>query len=199
MEIKTYRELQNKNQFFDFCQQQSKLQDKQAATNMWSDDWETKTNTLPYILEKTNRFNGITGEFFILFDGDNIAACGGVYISEFNNQIALAGVRTWVTSEYRHLSLNKEYLLVEHKKWCMSNDMKIIALSFNDYNKNIIEIFKRNRLGEKHTRINYREPKHLFYNGLEEVGFLVTIQYTPQWVIYEKLDKSFEFDWALLT
>ena len=116
-------------------------------------------------------------------------------INPFNNQIALAGVRTWVKNEYRHLSLNKEYLLVEHKKWCIGHDIKLIALSFNDYNKNIIEIFKRNRLGEKNERINKREPKNLFYNGIEEFEFPVIIQYTPQWVIYEKLDKNFNFNW----
>jgi hypothetical protein len=31
---------------------------------------------------------------------------------------------------------------------------------------------------------------------MEEVNFPVTIQYTPQWVIYEKIDKDFEFDWG---
>jgi len=195
MQIKTYQKLQNKEQFIDFCQYESQLQEKDAKDNMWSDDWKNKSNTLPYILENTNRFDGINGEFFILFDGDTIVACGGVYGSAFNNQIALAGVRTWVKNGYRHLSLNKEYLLVEHKKWCVDRNIKLIALSFNDYNKNIIEIFKRNRLGEKNERINKREPKNLFYNGMEEVGFPVIIQYTPQWVIYEKLDKNFNFNW----
>ena len=38
----------------------------------------------------------------------------------------------------------------------------------------------------------------MFYIGLEEVNFPVIIQYTPQWVIYEKLDKDFKFDWASL-
>jgi hypothetical protein len=80
----------------------------------------------------------------------------------------------------------------------MDKNMKIIALSFNDYNKNIIQIFKRGRLGEKPGRINSRESKNLFYNGLCEVKFPVTIQYTPQWVIYEQLDSSFKFDWNTL-
>jgi hypothetical protein len=48
------------------------------------------------------------------------------------------------------------------------------------------------------VRINKREPKNLFYNGVDEVGFPVTIQYTPQWVIYEQLDSSFDFDWSTL-
>jgi hypothetical protein len=81
----------------------------------------------------------------------------------------------------------------------MNKNIKMIALSFNEYNKNIIQIFKRVRLGEKPGRTNNREPKHLFYNGLQEVKFTVTIQYTQQWVIYEQLDNSFEFDWNTLT
>lgn len=195
MQIKTYHNLQNKDQFFDFCKQQSLLQEKKAGVNMWSDDWKNKNNTLPYILENTPRFDGTNGEFFILLKGDEIVACGGVYISNFNNHVALAGVRTWVKKEFRHLSLNKDYLLVEHKKWCIDRNIKLVALTFNDYNKNIIQIFKRNRLGESRLRVNKREPHHLFYTGLEEVEFPVTIQHTFQWIIYEKLDKSFNFDW----
>ena len=95
MQTKTYRELQNKEQFFDFCQREAQEQEKNASMNMWSDDWKNKNNTLPYILENTSRFDGTSGEFFILFDGDVIVACGGVYVSEFNNQI------TNITSDIR--------------------------------------------------------------------------------------------------
>jgi hypothetical protein len=197
MQIKTYKSLEDKQQFLTFCKEQSLLDDNQSSVNMWSDDVNNH-HTLPYILENTNRFDGINGEFFVLFDGDKIAACGGVYLSDFSKQIALAGVRTWVNQDYRHLSLHRNYLLVEHKKWCVERQVKLVALSFNDYNKNIIEIFKRNRLGEKNNRINNREPKHIFYNGVEEVGFPVMIQYTPQWVIYESLDKDFLFDWTTI-
>jgi hypothetical protein len=38
----------------------------------------------------------------------------------------------------------------------------------------------------------------MFFNGLQEVKFPVIIQYTPQWVIYEKIDDSFDFDWETL-
>jgi hypothetical protein len=43
-----------------------------------------------------------------------------------------------------------------------------------------------------------RQPHHLFYNGAIEVKFPVTIQYTKQWVLYEKLDPRFEFDWQII-
>ena len=198
MKIVHYSDLSDNSEFFDFLKTESLEVDQPAYVNLWSKDWETNVHTLPYILTNTNRFDGINGEFYIIYNDDKIVACSGVYISDFSTDIVIAGVRTWVNKNYRHLTLNKDYLLVEHKKWAISKNMKIIALSFNDYNKNIIQIFKRGRLGEKSGRISSRESKNLFYNGLREVKFPVNIQYTPQWVIYEQLDSSFEFDWSIL-
>ena len=198
MKIVRYSELNNNVEFFNFLKSESLEIDQPASVNLWSDDWVNNNHTLPYILTNTRRFDGVNGEFFILYDKDKIIACSGVYISDFNKYIAIAGVRTWISKDYRHLILNKGYLLVEHKKWATNNNIKMIALSFNEYNKNIIQIFKRNRLGEKPGRINSREPHHMFYSGLHEVNFPVIIQYTPQWVIYEKLNDTFDFNWESL-
>jgi hypothetical protein len=198
MKIIRYSELADNTDLFSFLKIESAEIDQPASINLWAEHWETNVHTLPYILTKTKRFDSINGEFYILYDNNTIIACGGVYVSEFSKDIAIAGVRTWVNKQYRHLNLNKDYLLVEHKKWALDKNMKMIALSFNEYNKNIIQIFKRNRLGEKTGRINSRESKNIFYNGLNEVIVPVTIQYTPQWVIYEKIDDTFEFDWSTL-
>jgi hypothetical protein len=74
--------------------------------------------------------------------------------------------------------------------------MKIVMLTFNEYNKNLIQVFKRKRLGEKINR-NARKPHHLFYNGLNEIQFPISIQYTKQWGIYEKLS-DWDFDWSTI-
>lgn len=169
-----------------------------AADNMWDDDWQNNTHTLPYLLENTTRFANGNGEFYILFDGINVVACGGVYRSQFNENVAIAGVRTWTDSKYRHLSVLREFMLPLHKDWAIKHGIKIVALSFNEYNKNLIQVFKRKRLGETIDRINTREPKHLFYNGLMEVPFAVNVQRTKQWVIYESIDTSFQFDWKTI-
>ena len=198
MKITRYTDLNDHTEVFNFLKTQSQETGQPASVNLWADDWETNSHTLPYLLTNTKRFDGAHGEFFLLYDNDQIVACSGVYISEFNKDIAIAGVRTWVSKDYRHLAVNKDYLLAEHKKWALSHNVKLLALTFNDYNKNIIQIFKRNRLGEKTGRIGNREPKHLFYTGLHEVPFPVKIQHTSQWVIYEKLDASFSFDWREL-
>jgi hypothetical protein len=120
-----------------------------------------------------------------------------VYISDFSNRIAIGGVRTWVTKEYRNNSILREYLLPAHKLWCQERNIDILALTFNEYNKNLPKVFKRRRLGESIERITSREPKHLFYSGLHEVPFALSIQYTKQWLIYEKLS-DWNFNWETI-
>jgi len=199
MRATTYNELSfnEKVNFYNFLKL-TRLEQKPANVNMWDDDWINKKNTLPYILECTDRFNYDNGVFHILFDGDTIAGCSGVYISNFSNNVALAGVRTWVTNTYRHYNIVRDYLLPIQKMWCQEKNIKLIALTFNNYNKNLIQVFKKRRLGEKVDRLKTRNPGHLFYNNFNEVKFPVSIQYTKQWVVYEKLDINWDYDWSLI-
>jgi hypothetical protein len=196
MKVITYNNLSaiEKEQFYAFLKS-TQLESKPASINMWHDNWIDKTNTLPFILENTNRFDGINGTYHILFNDSTIVACSGVYISDFSNNVALAGVRTWVSKDYRHNSIIREYLLPVQKEWCREKTVKIIALTFNDYNKNLIQVFKKRRLGETKERIKTRQPSHLFYNNFNEVNIPVVVQYTKQWLVYELLDLDFIFDW----
>ena len=197
MHNKTYTSLnkKEKNHFFEYLRS-IKATNVQSYANMWDDNWITEVNTLPYVLENTDRFNDNNGKFHIIYNDSDIVACGGVYQSQFNDLIGIGGVRTWTNDKYRHQSLLREFLLPLHKTWCIEHNMKMIVLSFNEYNKNLIQVFKRRRLGEQKERIHNREPHHLFYNGVNELEFPVTIQYTKQWIMYEKLDPLFEFDWS---
>lgn len=180
--------------FFDFLKEASKEISQPAHYNMWDDDWGNKNNTLPYLLEKTDRFSTI-GIYHILFDRDTVVGCSGVYTSAFCSDLAIAGTRTWINKDYRNMSIAREYLLPAEKAWAIDNKFKAIAICFNDYNKNITKIWKRIRLGESRTT---RQPHHMFYNGVNELEYPVTIQYTKQWIMYEKLDSSFHFDWSSL-
>ena len=189
-----YYQLPNRQEFFKFLEQQSNNRDP-ASQVMWSANWRNEPSTLPFILECSNRFRGPNGSFHIIFDQGVIIGCGGVYRSAFDSSLCLAGTRTWLDSKYRNHSIMRDFLLPTHKEWAIKNNCKGIALCFNDYNKNIIETFKRIRLGESSTRINDRTPEHLFYSGLHEVPFSVNVQHTEQWLIYEKLDSKWDFDW----
>lgn len=191
-EVVPYHTLDSKSKekFFNFLKEVSTSTDP-ASSNMWGDG----THTLNYLLEKTDRFSNDNGEYHIVFDQEQIVLCGGVYKSSFSKDFAFAGTRLWVNNTYRHNSLVRETLLPYHKKWGVNNGCRAVGLCFNDYNRNIIEIFKRRRVGEIRDRISTRTSDHLFFNGIEEVLFPVTVQYTKQWVIYEKLDPSFDFNW----
>lgn len=186
----------NKDKFFNFLKNEFINSNEPAAKNLWHDDWKNHNFTIPFLLEHTTRFKNNNGQFHIVKYYDEIIGCGGVYKSDFCKDLTLAATRTWVNKKFRNQSILKDLTLVEHKKWSIENHCKAVALCFNDYNKNLIQIFKRNRLGEKNNRIKTRLPKNLFYNGLEEIEFPITIQFTKQWIIYEKLDNSFNFDWT---
>lgn len=179
--------------FYDFCCSASK-ESLPAAKNMWAADWDNAPETLPYILTKTNRFT-TKGSFHILFYNNDVVLCGGVYISDFSKKIAIAGTRTWVNKDYRHLSLVRDYLLPVHKRWAISKGCKQIAICFNDYNKSLKRIFFRSRLGESNNRLFFRTEDHMFFSNINEVPFTVNIQDIPQWVLYEKLDINWDFDW----
>jgi len=192
--IITYQNLNTvqKQDFFIFLQEAGKETNQPASINMWDDDWMNKNHTLPYLLEKSNRFSEF-GVYNVLFDNDTVIACSGIYTSGFCPELAIAGTRTWIKKNYRNKSIARDFLLPTEKKWAIDNNFKAIAICFNDYNKNMPTIWNRRRFGEKRTP---RQSHHLFYNDMNELEFPVTIQYTKQWVVYEKLDPSFDFDWS---
>lgn len=193
MIIKSFFELTKKQKTKFYADLKSAaLSDDPAAENMWADDWETKNYTLPFLLEKRDRFSPPNGDFHVVYDGDKFVACGGIYKSEFSQYVALAGTRTWVEREYRNKLIPREILLPAHKEWAIKNDCRQIALCFNEYNKRLMLAWTRRRMGEDRS---LREPHHLFYNDLTIVDFPVTIQYTKQWVMYERLQADWDFSW----
>lgn len=197
MKTVSWEELGEKK-FFAYLKKNCKASSDPAAENMWKDDWEDHPNSLPFMLTKTNKFLENNGCFHVVMDGRKVAACGGIQIAHFNNKVALAGIRTWVTTEYRNKMVVAKYLLPAHKAWALDHGCKQVALTFNEYNKNLTRPFTRTRAGEDGTRISKRTPEMMFYNGVNELDFTVTIQYTPQWVIYERLDLDWEFNWQAI-
>jgi len=195
--IHEYKQF-DQERFFHFLKKEHLDIKHPAHINMWHDDWKTHNNTLPYLLEQTNRFVEPKGNFYILTDNDTIVGCSGVYISDFSDKVAMAGTRSWITKEYRNRGLLKDYLLPEHKDWAIANKCEQVALCFNDYNKNLIEVFNRTRLAEPVNRITSRSDRNLFYSGLHRVPFRVNIQYTPQWVIYETIAPGESFSWETI-
>ncbi len=197
--VKSYTDLSDveKNKFYEFCKNASTEVDDPASKNMWNKDIDANW-TVIYKLEKTDTFNEPNGKFFVLFYDEMIVGCSGVYQSPFDPKVYIAGVRTWINKDHRHQSLNKKYFFPIQRQWVIDNNGKIVALTFNRYNKNIIEIFKRNRLGETAGRTSNRNPNELFYKGFNELEFPVWLHNTKQWVCFEMLDSEFTYDWTTI-
>lgn len=197
-EIKKYNDLTNNEleQFWTAIESEFAKDKSPAMSNMFSKTWIDEKNQLRYVLEKSSRFSA--GEYFILFNDNQPVASGGVHISTWHKNIAMAGIRTWVHTEHRNKMLAAEYILPACKSWAIENNCSIITLTFNEYNKNLIKIWTRIRAGENADRIKQRKPKHLFYNGVIEVDFPLEIYYTKQWLIYEQLSDDLNFDWSVI-
>lgn len=162
-----------------------------AASNMWDEAWHDNWSTLPYLLKNTNRFTGLKGKFFILRDDAKIIGCSGVYVSDFSDNVAFLGVRSWLTRRYRKKQLVREYILPRQKQWAIDNNALILCLSFNEYNKNLRKMFIAGQ------QVYKRTEKHLFYHNFNMLDYQVTIQGVPQWVIYEKLSR-WDYNWQPL-
>lgn len=191
-EPKSFFSLTSKERgiFFEYLKDISLPENKDlAAVNMWSSDWENEPKTLMYILCKTDLLTDANGDYHVIFDEHGEVACSaGVYKSEFDKSFGLS-TRLWVQKKYRNLYLGGYTLQTEMKKWCLLNNCKAGGMSFNEYNKNLKYLFKRRRGAPELTE------KNLFYNGVWEVEFPIVIKYTKQWLLYEKFDLSYEFDW----
>lgn len=189
--VKVYDDI-DKDHFFEFCRQASLDKEQPAHVNMWDVDWHNATHTLPYLLEIEKRFSGNQGQFFIILHNKDIVGCSGIYQSDFNQLICLAGIRSWINQQHRGKFLLGRYLFPEQVRWAKQHNYKQIALTFNEYNKNLKNIFLRNGFGVQKNR----KEDSLFFTGVHEVDFPVTIKYTKQWVIYQKLDENWNYDYS---
>lgn len=175
IQVKDYWSV-NKSQLEDFLEKESKSDDL-SAINM--------KGMIPLIHE---RFS-LNGTFHILMDDEQIIGCSGAYISNFSQDVALLGCRSWLIKEVRNKSYVRDLLLPAQRRWALTRGAKIVALSFNEHNKNLRELFLRGVV----KRVK-RDRTMMFYANINVLDYPVKIQHVPQWVIYEKFT-DWDFDW----
>jgi len=188
MLIKNYYNLSKEQHilFLEFLESAYNEFEQPAHNNMYHD-------RLLHILDNTDRFKN--GCFNILFDNEKVIACSGCYVSNFSSDVLICGSRTWVGKKHRNNQIPREILLPAEKQYAIDNRIKCIVLTFNEYNKNMINLWLRKRLGEVRSP---RTSLHFGYNGVNVLDYPVLIQFTRQYVIYEILDHSFKFDWETI-
>lgn len=183
--------LLHKDVILDYCKQAFKEKEQPSYANMWNDNWENCPATLPYLLYCSDRFKNNNGIMLLLENDNKVVGISGVNISDFDINVALGGVRTWLNKDLRGQFIMGRHVLPIQLKWAMEARCKTIALTFNDYNKRLIPYFARSGFGIQKKR----NPDSMFYNGQYILDFPVTINYIKQWVIYHKIDESYVPDW----
>jgi hypothetical protein len=139
------------------------------------------------------RFDGNKGQMYVIYDGLHIVGCSGCYISDFSPKVGILGTRSWLEPKYRVRQVIRNMVLPDQRDWMIEKGMKQIALTFNEYNRNLIHLFER-----QIVKRAPRSPRHMFHLNMNKVEHKVMIQYTPQWVLYESLDPAWSFDWSTL-
>jgi hypothetical protein len=184
--------LKHTDKILDYCKQAFNEKDQPGHANMWHEDWENQSSTLPYLLYCSERFTNGNGMMLLLLDeDDNILGTSGANVSEFDRNVVLGGVRTWLNKDLRGQFMMGRHVLPHQLKWATESGFKTLALTFNDYNKRLLPYFARSGLGIKKKRM----PGSLFYNGQYILDFPVIINYTKQWVVYHKIDELYQPDW----
>jgi hypothetical protein len=182
---------EDKDKFLTFCKNAYNQSKRLSGSNMWDPDWENTNSTLPYLMYKTDRFSGSNGIMYGLRTGDELIAVSGIYISSFDKNVAIAGVRSWINEGHRANLVIGKHLLPQQLAWAKAAGIRAVALTFNDYNRPLMTYFTRAGLGV----IKRRTSDMMFYNGVHEVPFPVVIQHTKQWAIYHKIDETYTPDW----
>lgn len=197
MEVVAYSKKNQDSEFFakviDWCEAAANEQTP-AAVNHNVEDWHEDEKSLPYILYHKNRYDR-RGEYFFLLDQGKIVAGSGIYRSDFCYELAIGGSRTYVNPDHRAKWLVAKYLLPAQLRWAERRSYHAVALTFNEYNKKVINAITRTGLGIKKNRT----PDMMFYDGVYTVDHPVVIKNTLQWIIYHKINKDFEFDWSSIS
>jgi hypothetical protein len=184
--------LTNQTKILEYCKHAYSEKTEPSHVNMYSEKWDRDVAVFPYLIYCSDRFRNNQGDMFVLLDNnDNICALSGINISEFDNFVALGGVRTWLNKEFRGKFVVGRYLLPAQLQWAKTNNLKTVALTFNDYNRRLVSCFKRSGFGIAKKR----NIDSMFYNGHHYVDFPVNINYTKQWVVYHKIDELYEPIW----
>jgi hypothetical protein len=180
-----------KKELINFCKTAYHNKKDPAHVNMWHPDWENNSETLLFNIFVSKRLCGATGETFLLWRDDLLIAVSSVYVSSFDSNVAIGGVRSWVVGKYRGDLMIGRYLLPLQYQWAKKRNLKTFMLTFNDYNKKLINIIKRSGFG----RVKNRTEEKPFFYGVHTIDFPVTIQHTKQWIVYDKIDKNYEPNW----
>jgi hypothetical protein len=174
----------------NFCEK-AEAEGLPASENMRFSNWHNEPASLMYLLFSEHRFFTPRGALFLAFNDKTLAAVSGIYVSDFCQDIVIAGVRAWTLKEYRTSYVHGNYVFPQQFVWAEESNAKMLLLSFNDYNDWLFKFILRGIDGRA-TAFGRRFSNH--YKDFELHPHMVKIKGVYQYVLKKKIDPNFDFD-----
>ena len=183
----------------NFCQQAYNENKHEARTNMSVENWQNSPASLLYVLIIEKRFSRQNGGLQLLINAqDDIVALGGYYRSDFNDNIYLMGVRTWVLKQFRHELLVAEYLLPYQLSEIQKKLGHFAVISFNESTRSFAKLIGRsNKNPDAKLKFFFDKKYPDIYKDMVLWKSPVKIKNVKQWILVKKLSDS-SFDWNSL-
>ncbi len=160
------------------------------SDNYSLENWRDNPASFFYQLFISKKYKKNNGRFFFLLTNEAIIAFSGIYKSEFEKKIAIAGSRAWTSLQCRDVrKLQNKYLLPAQEKWARENEVEELIITFNIENKRLFDYVAR----------SVDKITSGFYYQMEPLDQLVYINFTLQHIIKKKLNVSFYFDYTKLS
>lgn len=180
------------DKLYNFCERQSTETKYEASRNMSIYDWQNNSASLFYVIFKEGRFSKGRGIFNIVLHGDTIVSVAGAYVSDFSSDIIIGGVRTWTDKEHRSRFIHGGMIMPTQYEWAFGVG-KMYLLSFNDYNIDLMNLVLRFGTNRS-TKFGTKNAE--FYKDFIKHPTRLLIKNVPQWVLYKKIDTTWNYDFA---
>jgi hypothetical protein len=181
-----------------FCQQALYENKHEARLNMQVENWQNSPSSLLYLLLQEKRFDIKNGGLTLLMCDNSIIAISGYYRSDFDSNIFIMGVRSWVLKKYRFHLLIAKYLLPYHLNKIQQMNGHTAAITFNEATKSFAFLIERsNKNVTKENKFFFGKEYPEIYKDMVLIREPMKIKNVKQWVLIKKISAS-NFDWSTL-
>lgn len=196
--VDVYSDLVSPSYLLDlenFCLKAESEKKHAAASNMQATNWQQSNSSLLYLLLNEKRFSKDKGGLQLLYENNELVAVSGFYKADFDPNIYIMGVRSWVLKEHRFNLLIATQILPYHVTKIEERGAHTAIISFNETTRSFAKLIERsNKDPDAKLKFFFGENYPDIYKDMTLWPKPVRIKDVKQWVLIKKL-KPNNFDW----
>ena len=161
-----------------------------SAVNFSTENFESNSTSLFYLIHKTKRFQGENGKIFLLRFCGELIGISGVSSLPMNTQIAQGGIRTLLNPIYGRKFILTSHVIPKQYEWAVKKGFREFVLTFNEGNKGLAQLISRISQGRAAF---FGTKGNEFLKEMIVLPHVVLIHGFRQYVAIKKIDSSFSF------